>query len=138
MDITKFRQRLLLFHGKILTVVALAAAAATTYGWYTGSGPFGFMHANGLAWVGLIQAYLLMTIIAILLILGSREANPGRKWNVVGALAHVPPLIAALFSLNVFASMGVGTVVWIPITFHIVFFSLETFAAVYPGKSGQS
>jgi len=70
-------------------VVALGSAVATTVGWKTGSGLFGFMQQNPLVWVGLIQAYLLMTIIAVLLVIGSREANP-RKWNVVGALAHCP------------------------------------------------
>src|SRR5262245_51049588 len=91
-----FRRRLLKTHGTILTLVALAAAGATTFGWSTGSGPFGFMKQDPMVWVGLIQAYLLMTIIAVLLILGSSETN-ARKWNVVGALAHCPPLIAALF-----------------------------------------
>jgi hypothetical protein len=43
--------------------------------------------ANPMVWVGLIQAYLLMTIIAVLLVLGSGQAN-ARKWNVVGALTH--------------------------------------------------
>jgi len=89
------------------------------------------MQQNPLVWVGLIQAYLLMTIIAVLLVVGSREANP-RKWNVVGALAHCPPLIAALSSLQVFASMGALGIVRVAITFHVVWFSLETFAALYP------
>jgi len=40
--------------------------------------------------------------------------------------------MAALSSLNVFASMGVFGIVWIAITFHIVFLSLESFAALYP------
>jgi hypothetical protein len=75
------------------------------------------MQHNPLVWVGFIQAYLLMTIIAVLLILGAGQANT-RKWHVVGALAHVPPLIAAFSSLDVFASMGVFEIVWIPITFH--------------------
>jgi hypothetical protein len=96
-----------------------------------GVGPFGFMQQNPMVWVGLIQAYLLITIIAVLLILGAGQANT-RKWHVVGALAHVPPLMAALSSLDVFASMGVFGIVWIPITFHIVFLSLESFAALYP------
>ena len=100
-------------------------------GWMSGSGPFGFMRENPMTWVGLIQAYLLMTIIAILLILGSSAAKT-RKWHVVGALAHCPPLIAALSSLSVFASMGVGKIVWLPIAFHFVFFCLETFAALLP------
>jgi hypothetical protein len=100
-------------------------------GWMTGAGPFGFMHQNPMVWIGLIQAYLLMTIIAVLLILGACQANT-RKWHFVGALAHGPPLLAAFSSLDVFASMGVLGIVWVPVTFHIVFFSLETFAALYP------
>jgi len=129
--IAVFRRRLLLIHGAILTLVAVASAVATTIGWRTGVGLFGFMQKNPMVWVGLIQAYPLMTIIAVLLIIGSRDANP-RKWNVVGALAHCPPLIAALSSLQVFESMGALGIVRVAIAFHFVWFSLETFAALSP------
>src|SRR5258708_16183206 len=112
------RRWLLRIHSTILTLVALGSAVATTFGWMTGTGPFGFMRQNPMVWVGLIQAYLLMTIIAVLLILGSGEAN-ARKWNVVGALAHCPPLIAALSSLDVFESMGALGIVRVAIAFHI-------------------
>jgi hypothetical protein len=100
----------------------------------TGTGLFGFMQQNPMVWVGLIQAYLLMAIIAVLLVLGSGQANV-RKWNVVGALAHCAPLIAALGSLAVFASMGAFGIVRIAIAFHLVWLCLETFAAVYPDPS---
>ena len=129
--VATLRRWLLRMHGAILTLVALGSAVATTIGWMTGTGPFGFMHQNPMVWVGLIQAYLLMAIIAVLLILGSGQAN-ARKWNVVGALAHCAPLIAALFSLNVFESMGSLGIVRMAITFHLVWFCLETFAALYP------
>ena len=69
---------------------------------------------------------------AVLLVLGSGKVDV-RKWNVVGALAHCAPLIAAFSSLNVFKEMGAFGVVWVPITFHLIFLSLETIAAVYPG-----
>ncbi|MBX6314688.1 MAG: hypothetical protein IRY99_17500 [Isosphaeraceae bacterium] len=118
-------------HGSILTLVALGNAIATTIGRATGTGPFGFMQQNPMVWVGLIQAYLLMTIIAVLLVLGSGQAN-ARKWNVVGALAHCAPLIAALSSLDVFKAMGASGIVWLPITFHLVFLCLETIAALSP------
>jgi hypothetical protein len=124
-----FRRRLLRIHGTILTLVALSSAVATTFGWMTGSGPFGFMQESPMVWVMGTQAYLLMAIIAVLLILGSSQANT-RKWHVVGALAHGPPLIVALSSLDVFAAMGVGGIVWVPIAFHLVFFCLEAFAAL--------
>jgi len=129
--IATFRRQLLRIHGTVLTLVALAAAAATTFGWITGTGPFGFMQQTPMVWVMAVQAYLLMTLIAVLLILGSTQANT-RKWHVVGALAHGAPLVAAFSSLDIFASMGVLGIVWIPITFHMVFLSLETFAAIYP------
>src|SRR6202163_4330724 len=133
-SIATFRRWLLRIHGTILTLVALGSAVATTIGWMTGSGLFGFMQQNPMVWVGLIQAYLLMTIIAALLILGSGQAN-ARKWNVVGALAHCAPLIAALSSLKVFESMGALGIVRVAIAFHLVWLSLETFAALYPDKS---
>jgi predicted Abi (CAAX) family protease len=132
--IAAFRRWLLRIHGTILTVVALGSAVATTIGWLTGTGIFGFMQQNPMVWVGLIQAYLLMTIIAVLLVLGSGQAN-ARKWNVVGALAHCAPLIAALSSLNVFESMGALGIVRVAIAFHIVWLCLETFAALYPDPS---
>ena len=95
---------------------------------------FGFMQQNPMVWVGLIQAYLLMTIIAVLLVLGSRQVS-ARKWNVVGALAHCPPLMAALFSLDVFKSMGAFGIVRVAIAFHFFWLSLETVAALYPDPS---
>src|SRR6266850_8297802 len=133
-SIAMFRRWLLRIHGTILTLVALGSAVATTIGWMTGNGIFGFMQQNPLVWVGLIQAYLLMTIVAVLLILGSGQANV-RKWNVVGALTHCPPLIAALSSLDVFESMGALGIVRMAITFHFVWLCLETFAALYPDPS---
>src|SRR6202163_1172110 len=127
-SVATFRRWLLQIHGTILMLVALGSAVATTVGWMTGTGLFGFMQRNPLVWVGLIQAYLLMTIIAVLLILGSGQAN-ARKWNIVGALAHSAPLVAALSSLKVFESMGALGIVRVAIAFHLVWLSLETFAA---------
>jgi predicted Abi (CAAX) family protease len=131
LSIATFRRWLLRIHGTILMLVALGSAVATTLGWMTGTGLFGFMQQNPMVWVGLIQAYLLMTIIAVLLVLGSGQVN-ARKWNVVGALAHCAPLIAALSSLDVFESMGALGMVRVAIAFHFVWLCLETFAALYP------
>jgi hypothetical protein len=103
----------------------------------TGTGLFGFMRQNPMVWVGLIQAYLLMAIIAVLLILGSSQVN-SRKWNVVGALAHCPPLIAALSSLDVFESMGALGFVRVAITFHLFWLCLETVAALSGSGPGIS
>ena len=133
-SIAIFRRWLLRIHGTILTLVALGSALAPTIGWMTGTGLFGFMQQNPMVWVGLIQAYLLMAMIAVLLVLGSGQANV-RKWNVVGALAHCAPLIGALGSLDVFEQMGAFGIVRKAIAFHLVWLCLETLAAVYPDPS---
>jgi hypothetical protein len=135
--IATYRRWLLRVHGTVLALVALGSAAATTNGRVSGAGPFGFMRQNPMAWVGLIQAYLLMTIIAVLLVLGSGQ--PGaRKWNAVGALAHGPPLVAALSSLDVFEAMGALGIARVAITFHVAWLCLETVAALYPGPIQRS
>lgn len=129
-----FRRWLLRVHGVILLLVALGNAVATTFGWITGRGLFGFMQQNSMVWAGMIQAYLLMAIIAVLLVLGSREAKP-RKWHVVGALAHCAPLVAALSSLDLFESMDALAIARIAIAFHLVWLGLETFAALQSDAS---
>ena len=135
-SIALFRRWLLRIHGTTLTLVALGSGLATTFGWMTGAGLFGFMQQNPMVWVGLIQAYLLMAIIAVLLVLGSGQPN-ARKWNVVGALAHCAPLIAAFGALAVFDSMGAFGIVRIAIAFHLVWLCLETLAAVYPDRAAD-
>jgi hypothetical protein len=56
-----------------------------------------------------------------------------RGWGT-GALS---PVDAALSSLDVFKTMGALGIVWLPITFHIVFLSLETIAALCPDPAAR-
>jgi hypothetical protein len=128
-----FRRRLLRFHGTVLATVALAATVATTAARITGAGPFGFMRQNPWAWVGLVQAYLLMTIIAALLVAGATSSNQ-RKWDIIGALAHCPPLLAALTSLPLFDALGALGGAWAAIAFHTTFLVVESAAALLPRR----
>jgi hypothetical protein len=95
--IARFRRLLLRIHATLLLLAALGSAVATTIGRATGDGPFGFMQRDPLVWVGLIQAYLLMAIIAVLLALGSREENPraARRLDHRLAADRLPPAVPA-------------------------------------------
>jgi hypothetical protein len=115
---------LLRIHGSILALAALVSAGATTYGRLTGDTIFGFLHDQPIMWVGLIQAYLLMAIIAVLLIIHAWDRNP-RRWHAVGALAHIGPLTAALTSIPLFAGLGATGLAYGAIAFHALFFVLE-------------
>ena len=125
------RRWVLRIHGIVLTVTALTLAVATTVGKSTGEGQFAFLHDQPLVWVGLIQAYLLMTIIAVLLLLGADQTYT-RKWNIVGALAHAVPLFAALTALSVFQSMDALELAEIAIGFHVFWLAVETLTAMLP------
>jgi hypothetical protein len=131
--IATLRRWLLRIHCTVLAFVAVAAASATTFGWRTGDGLFGFMHQTPLIWVGFIQAYLLMLIIAVMLVLGASQTN-ARKWNIIGAAAHCPPLLAAFSNLDVFASMHALPMVKAAIGFHAFWFCLEATAALLPNR----
>jgi hypothetical protein len=125
------RRWVLRIHGIVLTVTALTLAVATTVGKSTGEGQFAFLHDQPLVWVGLVQAYLLMTIIAVLLLLGADQPYT-RKWNVVGALAHAVPLFAALTALSVFQSMDELEMAKIAISFHVFWLAVEAVTALLP------
>jgi Zn-dependent M16 (insulinase) family peptidase len=73
-----------------------------------------------MVWVGLSQAYLLMTIIAVLLIIHAWGKNQ-RRWHAVGALAHVDPLAAALTSMPLFAGLRATGLAYGAIAFHTLF-----------------
>lgn len=128
------RRRLLRIHSTILFLVTVGAALNATVGLFSAAGPYGFLQQNPLAWNGLIQAYLLMAIIAGLMWRGAEDGKT-RRWDVVGALAHLPPVIAVLFTWEAIQATGVGTVAIASLAFHGVWIVIETIAALYPDAS---
>lgn len=130
-DISTIRRRLLRVHGTILFLVALAATINLAIAYLFGAGVYGFLQQNPLAWNGLLQAYLLMLIIAGLIWLGAGDVK-ARRWDVVGALAHLPPLIAVIFTWDAIQSAGVGTVAIASFAFHTIWIAIEIVAALSP------
>jgi len=125
------RKKILRIHGSILILIGVALTVKSTIGTYIGVGLFSFLQDNEFALVGLFQAYLLMAIIGISLWLGS--ASKGiRKFHIIGALAHCPPLAAIITFWHLFSNMGMTTVAAIGTTFHCLFICIETFAGLSP------
>ena len=129
--ISTWRKKLLRVHGALLLLVALVSAVYSTVARFMGIGVYGFLRQEPIVWTGLIQAYLLMAIIAGLIWLGAGQAQ-ARKWDVVGAFAHVTPLAAVIFSWTVLHSAGLGPVAIGSLTFHTIWIVIETIAALYP------
>jgi hypothetical protein len=129
-------RRILQVHGALLLLVAVSSALYATVARLFGVGVYAFLQQDPITWTGLIQAYLLMAIIAALIWLGATETKV-RKWHVVGALAHLPPVIAVIFSWGAINSFGLIWVASASLAFHLLWVVIETLAAFYPDVSPQ-
>jgi len=127
------RKRILRVHGTILILIGAALTVNSTIGTYLGVGKFDFLQENEFALVGLFQAYLLMAIIGAALWTGSMSTSV-RKFHFIGALAHVPPLVAIIMFWHLFSDMEMTTVAGIGSTFHCLFIGIETIALLIPNK----
>ena len=125
----KTRKKILRIHGSILIVIGIALTVNATIGTYLGVGKFSFLMDNELALVGLFQAYLLMAIIGVSLWIGTTSAGI-RKFHMIGALAHFPPLAANIMFWHLFSGMGMTTLSIIGTTFHCLFICIETVAGI--------
>jgi hypothetical protein len=116
-------------HGLFLIAIGLLLGLYINSVPYTGFGPYGFMREDLFAIAGLSQAYLLMAIIGLTLRLGSRHSNTG-VWNWIGALAHIPPLLASVMYFSSIANVGLGGFVIGSMAMHIIWSVIEVIAAV--------
>ena len=130
---TLLHPSVLRIHGVMLLIVALAAANATVAR-YLGIGPYAFLQQNPMAWVGLIQAYLLMAVVALTLLIGVRQSQP-HTWHLIGAAAHLAPLLAVIFSWTLLTSLGFGAIASGSLAFHAIWIVIETIMVFVPAQT---
>ena len=94
------RNNVLLAHGLFLMGITAANTIVSLIGLNTGTGLFSFIKFMPLAEVGLFQAYLLMMVIGIILLMNTKSEKSWR-YDLVGALAHLIPLSALLIFQDV-------------------------------------
>lgn len=124
-----FRRTVSLVHGTFIMVLGLALGIYINSVPYTGFGMYGILRDNIFAVAGLSQAYFLMAIIGLALRIGSRKDNSG-AWNWVGALAHVPPLLATVMYFGSMAQAGLAYLLIGSVPMHLIWVGLEIAAAL--------
>lgn len=129
------RRRILRIHGTFLFFLTIGATVNTMIGWSSGKGLYALWHEQQFAAVGLFQAYLLMFVIGIVLWLGSNQQGDLWKWDLIGLLAHLPPLAVNFIFAGLFASYGFRSTSLISIAIHAVWISVELFAILYKGRT---
>jgi len=110
----------------LLIIAGVASLIISSLGYYRGVGPFAFMHHVEVGHVGLIQAYLLAIVLAVVMLVGSRSKDP-RPFNLVGAATHLAILPAYLLHWNYLGAVG-GDIRRVFI-FHVVMIAAEVWAA---------
>jgi hypothetical protein len=116
-------------HAVILLVVCVIAAVAATVGWQ-GSGPYDVLADQPWGFIGLFQAYLLMATIATVAFVGSFR-QPGRTWNWLLLIAHVPPMLMIIFARSIFTETGQEDKASLGLAIHIPLMALEAFALLW-------
>jgi hypothetical protein len=129
------RRRILRVHASFLFVLTIAATINTMIGWSLGKGLYALWHEQQFAAVGLFQAYLLMFVVGIVLWLGSSQQSDLWKWDLIGLLAHLPPLAVNFIFAGLFTSHGFQSTSLVSIAIHAVWISVELFAILYKGRS---
>jgi len=129
------RHRILRVHGTFLLVLTVIVTIITMIGWKFGKGPFALWQEEQFAAVGLVQAYLLMFVVGIVLWLGSSLPSDLWKWDLIGLLAHLPPLAVNFIFFGLFTSYGFQSIALASITLHTVWILVELFAILYKGRS---
>lgn len=115
-------------HASVMIVLGLSLAIATTYSEKTGTGVYPFLHENPMAQVGLIQAYLLMLVLGIGVWFGSIPADNHWKWDLLAALAHIPPLVAVFMYWHLFATIDQANTPYLSLAIHFFWISVELLA----------
>ncbi|MCH8329995.1 MAG: hypothetical protein IH946_01220 [Bacteroidetes bacterium] len=128
------RKLILRIHGSFIIFLGIALTANSMVGTFLGVGKFAFLSEMPFALVGLMQAYLLIAVIGIALWMGSYHPDP-RKWHLIGALAHVPPLAANIIFFGLFVEMDMEWASYIGTTIHCTFIIVESISFLYRGSS---
>src|SRR5215510_12329050 len=129
------RRRVLRIHGTFLFFLTIAVTINTMVGWMYGTGLYALWHEQQFAAVGLFQAYLLMFVVGIVLWVGSTQQSDLWKWDLIGLLAHLPPLATNFIFADLFASYGFQSTSLVSITLHCLWISVELFAILYKNRA---
>jgi hypothetical protein len=67
--------------------------------------------------------------------MGSNQPRDLWKWDLIGLLAHLPPLAVNFIFAGLFASYGFQNVSLASIAIHVTWISAELFAILYRSRS---
>jgi hypothetical protein len=120
-------------HAICLFIITIGATIGTTMGWQ-GYGPFDLLASQPWGYIGLYQAYMLMFLLALVALIGTKRW-PSRMWNAVLLAAHLAPVSIIVIANDVLVSTGTrGMAYLVALTVHIPLMSAEIFALLWGAR----
>ena len=120
---TRSSRTVLRIHGSLLAIATISLTIASGLGYLSGQGQFAMLHAEPIGYIGLFQAYLLMTTLGGALWVASFVERP-RVWHIVGFLSHAAPLAANFLFWKDIERYGITHA---GIAIHVSMMTLEAF-----------
>ena len=124
-------QQIQRIHGTFLIILASSLAIYSVVAEMTGWGVYGFLQEMPWGQVGLIQAYILMALIGLSIITGSKSAVPNKMWNVVGMTAHSAPLISLALYGYLFIEIDLANIIGVSLAIHGTWIAIELFTVAF-------
>lgn len=114
-------------HGTVLILLGSALAIVTTYSEKTGTGMYPFLRETPITQVGLLQAYLLMALIGVAVLIGASKAEDDWRWSALTIFAHCVPLLALFMYWEVMANPPVnqGNARFMSMAIHFPWISID-------------
>ncbi len=131
----KVSRIVLRFHGSFLIVLTTLLIIASIIGTFRGVGIFSWLQPIPLVHVGLFQAYSLMMVIGVVLWIGSFWEITW-VWDLIGLLAHVPPLLASFIFADAISKIDLPSSV--PLHSFFILLELVTIFYIRVSKTGHS
>lgn len=129
--------RVLIVHSIFLAILTIGNTASSLKGMSTGQGIFAFLFSMPMVEVGLYQAYLLMTIIGVVLWMGAKQPDSW-KFDIIGAAAHLIPLSALIIFYPILKdTMLTGTLI-ASLAIHTTWITIELITAVKQYKKSHA
>lgn len=105
----QYSRRFLKSHAVVAMLLGIGMAGLGTVGHINGIGPLAVLGSNTLAYLGLLQAYLLFAVIGLSMWAASTRAADPHPWHLCGLLAHLPAFVVTLQFWNWLTDAGIPT-----------------------------
>jgi len=117
-------------HSICLFVITIAATIGSTIGW-KGRGPLDVLAGQPYGYVGLVQAYFLMFLLALVCLIGATRWQ-SRLWNAALLGAHLAPLSIIVIANDVFVATNSQRMAYtVALLIHVPLMLLEVFALLW-------